>query len=677
MTKDSIAASQLTRIEQLASQILLYKELYYLGRAAISDEAYDVLEEELRALDANHPALQFVGYQLRDSVQKVPHRPPMLSLAKTYDLKDIPQFMGERAVVLSDKVDGMALSVEYDFQGRLLRASTRGSGTFGEDVTAHVMHVLSLPKHLRLSDRLKNVRLEVRGEIYFPVSRFAPFSQRFDSYRNAVPGTFGRKEVDEAVDVLNVLSFRAYDFVMFRQSAIDAAGDILSVDEVSKVFSSSDVSLGFNSKSYYDKLTFLQQLGFETGISEGTTLLVDAKSAQVEPQVLIQQAFQKSRDHQIDGLVIRINDEELFEAMGTTSHHPRGSLAFKQEGETAVTEILSIETSIGRSGKVTFRAQVRPVQLSGAHISFATLHNAEFIRSGGYAPGALVKMTRSGEVIPSIIGLERSAEEPYELPTNCPCGYLLTRSGPDLFCSQPQLSCAPKDQESFLYFAQTLEILGLSEKTVAKLREAGLLRSPADFFRLTVDDVLTLEGFAQRSAENLVASIQQKRKIPLAIFLAALGLKRGGLVKCKEVAARCSTLENVLSITAEELMTDRGWAGKSASDFLDSLHARQNWIQDLLQFVIVEPDTTRQEQAHKADHPLFGKSVCITGTLSQAREIYVHRLEKVGAKVASSVSAKTSYLVCNEASGSSKYVQAQKLGIPVLSEAQLNELLAQ
>ncbi|MFZ9520640.1 MAG: NAD-dependent DNA ligase LigA [Silvanigrellaceae bacterium] len=671
MEQSSLNSSAQAKIERLASQILLYKELYYLGRAAISDEAYDAMENELRTLAPNHPALSFVGYKLRDSSQKVPHRPPMLSLAKTYDSADIISFADGRELVVSDKVDGMAMSLEFDHEGRLTRASTRGNGTMGEDVSAHVMHVLSLPKQLKLAEAWSGMRLEVRGEMYFPINEFQPFSERFDSYRNAVPGTFGRKEVDEAIDVLNVLRFRAYDFLVFRTPVANGSDAPLTASEVAKVQPAMQL------EKYFGKLKFLQSLCFDTGLPESTTRIVGNDVLNGDVQSFVAECFARTRDHQIDGLVLRINDEILFEALGTTSHHPRGSIAFKQESESAITEILAIETSIGRSGKVTFRAQVRPVQLSGAQISFATLHNAEFIRVGGYAPGAHVRITRSGEVIPSIIGLEKPSATPYEMPVECPCGYPLTSSGPDLFCSQPNLSCPTKDQESFLYFAQTLEILGLSERTVSKLREAGLLKSPADFFRLRIEDAQSLDGFARRSAENLIASIQQKKNIPLAIFLAALGLKRGGLVKCREVAAKYSTLEKVLAASAEDLAGEKGWAEKSASDFVESLQGRRAWIDELLTLVNVEPDTTAQERAHLADHPLTGKTVCITGALSQPREIYARKLERVGAKVASSVTSKTHYLVCNEESGSSKYVQAKKLGIPILNEDRLQELLGQ
>ncbi|MEY2988576.1 MAG: hypothetical protein RJB13_2097 [Pseudomonadota bacterium] len=665
MNSNSSIVPDKSKIEQLASQILLYKELYYLGRAAISDEAYDELEKELRTLDAQHPALSFVGYKVKESASKVRHQPLMLSLSKTYKLEELTEFVARRDVVLSDKVDGMALALEYDFDGRLIRASTRGSGSLGEDVTSHVMHVLSLPKHISTIKYGTDLRFEMRGEIYFPIQEFGRFSERFDSYRNAVPGTFGRKDVDEAVDVLNVLRFRCYDVMVFRKSGIATEDSLQSAEQTAAV----------TGATYFQKLSWLSELGFDTGLKEQTTRLIAGSSEDGSLTESVAKSFQEERDHQIDGIVIRLNDEVLYEALGATSHHPRGSIAFKQESEVAITEIIAIETSLGRSGKVTFRAQVTPVQLSGAQISYATLHNAEFIRAGGYAPGARVRITRSGEVIPSIIGLETPADHEYKFPETCPCGYQLTVNGPDLYCTQ-DVSCAPKDQEAFLYFAQTLEINGVSEKTIAKLRESGLLTNPSDFFRLTVDDFKSLDGFAQRSAENLVKSIQERRKIPLAVFLAALGLKRGGIVKCREVAARFSTLSNVLSATVEDLTQEKGWAEKSAQDFIESLRGRMKWITDLLSVVEVSEDITHRERAQFASHPLSGKSICITGALSQPREVYARKLEKIGAKVASSVTGKTHFLVCNEESSSSKYVQAKKLGIPVLKETELVEMLA-
>jgi DNA ligase (NAD+) len=322
---------------------------------------------------------------------------------------------------------------------------------------------------------------------------------------------------------------------------------------------------------------------------------------------------------------------------------------------------------MGRSGKVTFRARLEPVQLSGAKITYATLHNADFISQGGYAPGAQVLIKRSGEVIPAIIGLHEPSNSSYLVPEKCPCGYDLSRVGPDLFCLV-KVACAHKDQESLVYFVQTLEILGVSDKIVARLREAGLLAGPADLFRISVDDLLGLEGFAKKSAENVVRAIQEKRRLPLATFLTALGLKRGGEVKCKDVARRYGTLEAVRAATPEDLASEKGWATKSAEDFLQSLHEKADLVESLLQVVAVVPEPRSNLSDEAKAHPYFGKSICITGALSRPREDYKKSIEALGAKLVSSVTSKTDFLVSNEASGSSKYQQAQKLGIPVVNE---------
>jgi len=645
------------RIQSLASQILVFKKLYYSGKPTIPDAAYDALEDELRTLDPQHPVLSMVGYTLGKSGKKVPHEPAMLSLAKTYEQGDLLSFVRKERVVLSDKFDGMALALEFDGQGRFVRASTRGNGRLGEDVTEHAFHVFDLPKDVALEDAA-GLHLEVRGEVYFPVEAFAPFAERFDSYRNAVPGTFGRKEVDEAVDVLNVLRFCAYDFHLKRPD-----GTVLDALSLSR-------ALGLEAPSFLGKLRWLEMRGFYAGLAVGHTREMPQEMSEEELARILKEAFEAPRDHQIDGLVFRMEDEAAWEALGNTSHHPRGSLAFKQTGETAVTLIEGIETGVGRSGKISFRARLSPVQLSGAKITYATLHNAEFISAGGYAPGASVLIKRSGEVIPAIIGLREPPAEPYVLPEACPCGYALTRRGPDLFCFEKR-PCIHRDQESLVYFVQSLEILGVSDKTIARLRDAGLIEVPADLYRLTVEDLAQVEGFAQKSAENTIRAIQEKRTLPLATFLTALGLKRGGEVKCREVARRYGTLEAVRAATPVDLMEEKGWAQKSAEDYLESLAEKKPIIDGLLCYVTVLPAEKRAPpSAEASSHPYFAKSICITGALSRPRDEYKKDIERVGGKLASSVTSKTDLLVCNEVSNSGKYKQALELQVPIVSEAE-------
>jgi DNA ligase (NAD+) len=649
-----------TRIEKLASDILLHKRRYYAGNSTVPDAVYDALEDELRRLDPGHPVLSIVGSDLVAEGGKVAHEPPMLSLEKSYEVDDIFKFTEKQKVICTDKFDGMALSLEYDGRGQLFRASTRGSGTQGENVTEYVLHIARIPKRIPVAPEFAGLQVEVRGEVYFPLSAFEQFAHEFDSYRNAVPGTFGRKEIEAAVPVLRELGFCAYDFLVRRESN----GGVVSCRALID-------SGALSGSSFFERLRLMERWGFLTGCGEGYAEPVSATDAEALSQFLAER-FARARDHQIDGLVFRLDDDLLWESLGATAHHPRGSIAFKQTGEVAVTRILAIETAMGRSGKMTFRARLEPVLLSGAKISYATLHNAEFIEAGGYAPGALVKIKRSGEVIPAIIGLHEASSESYTLPELCPCGYPLLRRGPDLLCRE-QRPCAYKDQESLVHFVQTLDIMGLSDKTVTKLREAGLVREPSDIFRLQKSDLMQLEGFGEKSVDNLLAAIAARRRMPLAVFLTALGISRGGAVKCREVAKRFGTLDAVLAADAASLMEMRGWAEKSAQEFVVSLRDKGPSIQNLLQEVEVESETAAA--AESVEGPLSGKNICITGTLSRPRSEYEAMIAAAGGQFVDSVSQRTHYLVCNEPSNSSKYKKAQALAIPILTEADLLALV--
>lgn len=655
--------AQSQKVEFLAAQILLHKHRYYSGVASVPDSVYDALEDELRSLEPNHPVLSIVGDAFSKSAQKVPHDPPMLSLNKTYSPQDLFDFIAKQPTVMSEKFDGMALAIEYNSKGLLFRASTRGNGKIGEDATIHLLHMEQLPRFVKISELEKHdLVLEVRGEAYFPISEFKPFAERFDSYRNAVPGTFGRKDASEAADILKVLKFCSYDFILKSGD-----GKPLTARQAAEIIP----AMG---STFFERLRWIESFGFYAGISTGRTKLLTQNNFLTAENLHdeLSSLFAANRDYQIDGIVFRYNDDVNWERLGVTSHHPRGSIAFKQASEVASTKIVAIEENIGRSGKITFRAKLEPVSLSGATITYATLHNAEFIESAGYAPGAIVKITRSGEVIPYIVGLEKAAPTPYVIPTACPCGYSAVRRGPDLFCGE-KINCARKDQESLVYFVHTLEIMGVSDKIVLKMREAGLVQQPSDLYKLTVEDLLSLEGFAQKSAENVVNAIQGKRHIPLAQFLAALGLKRGGIVKCQEVARKFKTLAAVRKASASDLLEEKGWAEKSAEDLFESLTDKSDAIDELLKFVTVEDDST--VLATNDNHPYFGKTICITGSLSKSRDEYIQKLESIGAKVTDAVSKKTSFLVCNESSGSSKYKKAQELGVPIITEAQLVENL--
>lgn len=644
------------KIEELASQILYHKTLYYRGKSVITNEEFDILEDKLRKLSPHHPVLNFVGYDVKHKKNRIQHNPLMLSLAKTYDKAVLLNFLHKFDCVVMDKFDGMALSLEYDESGHFIQSSTRGNGEFGENVTEHVYHISSIPKVLNLPHALFKHRLEIRGEIYFPLSQFKKFEKIFDSFRNAVPGTLGRKDVTDAKEILNTFLFCPFDLFIF-----DSHGKILDATALAKLCHFAPV--------YSEKFKFIQKLGFE--LQEDFLFKLKHNSETwTEPELdtVLEKFFLKKRDHEIDGIVFRIEDDELWERLGNTAHHPRGSLAFKRAGETAITKILDIEPNVGRSGRISFRAKLEPVFLSSAKISHATLHNAEYIEKGNYDIGAKVRIIRSGEVIPAILTRVDDKKGHYPLPTKCLCHASLVRHGPDLWCTKYG-NCEFSHHESLVYFVSVMRMYGISDKIVSKFCEAGLVKEPADFYKLSKEDILELDGFGEKSAQNIIQSIADKKHVLLWQFLTALSLRRGGEVKCRGIARKFKTLDNVLKLTEKDLFNEDGWAEKSIHDFIHSLHEKHTIIQNLLKYVHVKNDHFVHETERNSF--LFEKRICITGTLSVPRDELKLVLENFGAKVVSHINEKTDLLVCNRASNSTKYQDAKKYHIPIVTEAEL------
>jgi DNA ligase (NAD+) len=642
-------------IEALVEKLTRYRNEYERGNSFISDNTYDALEARLKTISPNHPFLKKVGASLLKN-SKIAHSVPMLSLNKTYKPEEIIKFFEHGNLVCVDKIDGMALKIVYNNLGNLIVASTRGNGKIGENVLNKVLHIKSIPQKIenikqKLSTILKThsysenflfTHFEVRGEIYFPKAHFdLHFAGEFESYRNAVAGTFGRKEIQEALPVLNALKF--YSFEAF----------FLNEKNLAPVFN-----------THFEKLNFLETLGFNCGVQLQQTLLIEKPTNPEHFSLFLNTRMGEQRDYLRDGLVFRVNQEDVWAELGNTSHHPRGSVAFKLQGESVATKIEDIETALGKSGRVTFRAKLEPVYLSGAKISYATLHNPDFITEGGYAPGATVLIKRSGEVIPAIIELVLPSSKAYALPSTCPCGYSLEKIGPNLYCNQ-NIQCEPKSQEELLYFVNALEIKGVSEKIVAKLKEAGLLKTPADFFKLTSESLENLPGLGKKSAENIIQAIQLKQKLSFSEFLFSLGLNRGGEVKTAEVAMHFETLEALKKAQWEDFLTISGWAEKSAKDFLSSLIKKEITIQNLLEVVEITPST---KKIISVNSPLNHKVICITGKLSQPREYYENFILSHGGKISQTVNSKTDFLICNDASNSSKYKSAEKLKKTIYTE---------
>lgn len=637
------------RLKSLAKTLLGYKVSYYAGKPVVSDAVYDKLEDELRAMDPLHPILSVVG---AGKEGKVPHRPPMLSMKKTYIAEDVTAYLASHDLVMTPKADGSSQSIEYavvDGVAVVGRASTRGNGVKGDDNTAKIKQT-KVPKTFIVPTRIMTLSpatVEMRGELVFPVERFKNYSHEFDSIRNAVAGVMNRKDPRRAPDggvshAIDEISFLCYDLI-----AKDKNGNILSPYQTFEDLLA-DVAAIFTVPEYS---------------------VIERGRGQGEVDALIEVFFKKEHTYLVDGIVYRVNNMKAWTELGATSHHNNGSLAFKRAGETAETTIRQIEEAVGRTGKVSFTAVFDEVEISGAVLRRATLHNAEFIEAGGYGVGAKIRVIRSGEVIPYVQELIADPSAPYLTPSSCDCGQTLVRRGPDVFCDNKK--CSQREKAYAEYFLKTLEVKGVAEATVDALFSAGLVRRVGDFFRLKEADLLGLDGFKAKSAANVIKAIEARREIDLDTFLSLLGIAGVGRSKGAELAKIFRTMERVRSLSEKDLLTLDGWAGKTAAAFVEGLVEREDMVNDLLGVMTVK-DMAAEDLVETAGRlPLAGVTVVITGSLSRPRADLEKDLAAAGARVAGSVTRNTTYLVTNEASGSSKAKRAAELGVPVMTEAEI------
>jgi DNA ligase (NAD+) len=625
------------RIKKLAEDIMRYKRAYYSGEELVPDAVYDKLESELKELDPHHPVLSFVGSDADRG--KIPHNPPMLSLQKTYDMGELQKFLAAHECIMMDKCDGVSAKIVYNSAGCLSTGATRSDGRLGEEITSQIMMIPNIPAYIQLPAGAHS--MEVRGEIVFPLDTFEiEFKNEFTHPRNAIAGVLGRKDLASARRVLSKAKFIAYFLILKDQN-----------DQVILVYD-----------SFLEEMEYLTSQNFVSPF----LMIVEPEEAPVLTKVAFEEC---PRNHAIDGLVFVINNRRAWWNQGETGHHPKGSLAFKIEGETAITSIESIIVNTGRTGKISFKAKLVPVDLSGAKITYATLHNAQFIEEGGYGPGCEVQIIRSGEVIPYIQKCVAPGAHPYILPQMCGCGSTLERRGPDLFCSNNE--CDSRQEEYLNYFLKTIEVKGLSEKGVEKFIEAGLVSSPSDFFKIKKEQLMVIEGFQDKSAQNIIDAIQSKRELELGRFLASLGIRGLGKSKAYELSSLYPSLDIIRSITLSQLLSLKGWADTSAQQVLDGLKTKAGAIDALLEFVTIK--NPKIAEAAKGDLALSGVSVVITGKLSMPRAQFEKKILEAGGKLSDSVSSATSFLVCDAPSESSKYKKAIALGISIITEAELLE----
>ncbi len=541
------ATYEKSRVEFLANEIIKHKQLYYAGRPEISDAKFDSLEAELKNLSPDHPALKFVGSAPSKGLPKVTHESPMLSLNKTYKVEELSGWMGDEAIVGTPKVDGNSLSLIYT-DGVLSLAKTRGDGRVGEDVTDKIQWVTDCVPRLP-----KSLNLEVRGEVYCSTHKFALLVdamlernlERPTNPRNIVAGMLGRKN---HIDLCRYFNFFAFE--------------VIGADGL---------------KTEMDKYSFLESLGFS--ILPHKLL---NKPKEVEGYLEDVKKFIDDDEIGYDGAVFSYNSLALQQSLGATSHHPRFKLSFKWPGTTAQSKLKAIEWFPSRLGIITPVAVIEPVALSGATITNVTLHNAEHVKAYNLKKGDLIEIIRSGEVIPKFLHVVESAKGEYAWPECCPsCESPLSFDGVRLKCENTE-SCPAQKAGFILNWMRAVEIEDISEKRLEQMLKSGLVEEVYDLYELTPEKFMSLPATKEKMAEKLYQNIQASKKVPLAKFLNGLGIEGAGLRTWEKIIENVPTLEGIQNLKVSELIEIEGFAEKSAEQIVFGLKDRKTIITKLL-----------------------------------------------------------------------------------------------
>lgn len=599
---------------------------FRLNKPEISDTEFDLLVEELRKLNPHSPVLTELVSDVTGS--KITHQRPMLSLDKCYDLESFTKWFDkiQGPVLAMPKIDGLACSIRYDSLGTLSVAATRGDGSEGEDITANVLHIQDIPSLLPLGE------LEIRGEVYMRLSRFKThYQESFSNPRNLAAGALKQKDPNKSAAY--ELSFFAYD--------ID----------------------GTEIRTEFEKFEYLKKLGFYPMPVQLAHTPEDCEK--------IFHDFHNQRaylDYEIDGVVFRANQVSEQSRLGLTAHHPKWSIAYKFQGDSTHTQLLDIEWSLARTGVITPIAIVKPVLASGAMVARASLHNLTIFEGLELTSNAVVEITRRGGVIPHIERVLESHGEPFIHPKHCPsCHKEALIDGEFLCCPDPK-NCPQIIASRLIHFCSVLELEGFGEKIVLNLIHAGLVKQPADLFKLQFEDLIKLDRMGEVLAKKLLDQIALKRVISFSMFLTALGFDELGPTIAETLANHFETLENLQKADFESLTSIFGIGESIAHAILKGFVDFAPEIEALLKEVrITKPDKLHLDQKH----PLFGKSVVFTGTLTQLdRKEAQKKVRSFGGHTPASVSANTDYLVVGDGPISSKQKAAQKLRIKILSEAE-------
>jgi DNA ligase (NAD+) len=666
-------ADILAKLIALRDDIRRHDYLYYVkDRPEVSDSQYDLLFRELLELEQAHPELvtpdsptQRVGAPPLAELLKVPHEQPMLSLDSIVDQGEVQAFdqrmkreLETTSVEYSaePKFDGLSVELVYD-HGVFIRGATRGDGSTGEDVTVNLRTIRSLPLQLQAHSSLPD-HLVVRGEVYMRLDDFQSLNRRmtergdeaFANPRNAASGSL--RQLDSAIAAARPLVVTCYEIMALSGSA---------------------------PPTHWDELETMAQWGLPIP-ERGRRRLC----ASIDDVVAFHRETDLVRDqlpYEIDGVVVKVNRRDWQSRLGMKSRSPRWAIAFKFAPRKEITVVQDIVVSVGRTGTLTPVALLKPVEVGGVTISRATLHNADEVARKDIRVNDTVKVERAGDVIPAIAERvpipNEQRRDPFCMPNHCPvCGSTVGREGAYFYCTG-QSACGAQLKGTIEHFASkhALNIDGLGKKTVAQLVDKNLAASLADLYRLNFDDLLKLEGFADRSARLLLESIAGSKTVPLDRFLMGLGIRQVGQHIAKVLAREFGSLDCIMSADRERFQRIRE-IGPEISESLVAYWSEprnRKVIQQLQELgVQVAPGTATGDQVTTS---LAGKTFVFTGGLDHfTRDTAQLAVEAAGARVSSSVSKKTSYLVVGKDPGS-KLDQARSLGVTILSEEEFASLV--
>lgn len=659
--------------QKLRSEIRHHEFLYYvLDAPEITDAEYDALMRRLQELEAKYPddvppdsPTRRVGGKVNPEFTEVRHITPLLSLGNAFSNEELLAFdqrvksglpEGSKVeYVFEPKIDGLACSLIYE-NGRLVRAATRGDGEVGENVTANVRTIRSIPLVLNVKEGEEVPELlDVRGEVYMPRHAFMKLNEQrseageneFANPRNAAAGSL--RQLDPKVTAGRQLSFFAYG-----------------------------VGAGHKDK-HADSLAMLHDYGFK--VSEGYCVVKDINEA-IE-KIKEFSAKRQGLAYDTDGAVLKVNAVYQQNILGATGKDPRWAIAFKFPPEQAETKLEDIIIQVGRTGVLTPTAVLTPVKLSGSTISRATLHNEDFIRSKDIRIGDTVVINKAGEIIPEVLHVVKEkrtgAEEEYFMPTVCPeCGWKAERQDGEaaLRCTNPH--CPALGREGLIHFASkgAMDIDGCGPAVINQLLDNGLITDAADLYLLAKPQLVALERMGEKSADNLLAAIAESKKQNLDRLLFALGIRHVGAKVARILALHFGSMEKLMAAEADEIAAIEDIGPKIAESVVTYFAVPSNI--DLIERLRELGLNMKMEAAElDVSHPFYGKTMVFTGTMPTLDRATAQTMaQQVGAKVTGSVSKKTDYVVAGAEAGS-KLTKAQQLGVTVIDEAEFLRLLGE